>query len=260
MIGRSPVRPWRLWCNGSTRGCGPPSGSSNLPSRPALCIYTVHGAIDTTSRVTAVRDINEQQFHWLVGILEGEGTFIRASSSSPGLPGVRVSMTDRDVIERVAALLGRATQTLRARKPHHKRPYATTIKGAPAVQLMKAVRPFLGNDRQAHIDRSIASWHGGPARWRRPSARCAVPACLRPGSVRGLCRRHYDRWWKATRKGRFALFVPREAPSQSSDGQPESSRHPAFDHIYPRTRNGARSMSPRSAVLALPSGCANFGR
>ena len=30
--------------------------------------------------------MDEAQFHWLVGILEGEGTFIRASPSSPVAP------------------------------------------------------------------------------------------------------------------------------------------------------------------------------
>jgi hypothetical protein len=122
-------------------------------------------------------------------------------------------MTDRDIVERVAALFERSIQALRARKPHHKRPYATTIKGAPAVALMKAVRPVVGTFRQRDIDRSVASWHGRPARWRRPSKRCEIRGCARAGSIRGLCGRHYDRWWKATRRGRVPLGAPREAPS-----------------------------------------------
>jgi hypothetical protein len=70
---------------------------------------------------------------------------------------IRVSMTDRDVVEHVAKLFGRAVVRLRRRKPHHKLPYATTIKGAPAVQIMYAVRPFLGRTRRIQIDRAIAS-------------------------------------------------------------------------------------------------------
>ena len=31
----------RLWCNGSTSGCGPLGGGSEPPSRPVDCIYTV---------------------------------------------------------------------------------------------------------------------------------------------------------------------------------------------------------------------------
>ncbi len=75
-------------------------------------------------------------------------------------------MTDRDVVEHVAKLFGRAVVRLRRRKPHHKLPYATTIKGAPAAQVMYAVRPFLGKARELQIDRAISSWQTrrGPRR------------------------------------------------------------------------------------------------
>src|SRR5439155_8499498 len=133
--------PWRLWCSGSTRGCGPPSSGSKPLSRP------VDGPIDTTRRPCTYVHIDEEEFHWLVGILEGEGTFLRGAPSRPGSPILRVSMTDRDVVERVAMLFGRAVVRLRRRKPHHKIPYATTIKGAPAAQLMSAVKPHLSKTR-----------------------------------------------------------------------------------------------------------------
>jgi hypothetical protein len=75
-------------------------------------------------------------------------------------------MTDRDVVEHVAKLFGRAVVRLRRRKPHHKLPYATTIKGAPATQVMYAVRPFLGKTRELQIDLAISSWQTrrGPRR------------------------------------------------------------------------------------------------
>jgi hypothetical protein len=76
-------------------------------------------------------------------------------------------MTDRDVVERVAKLFGRAVVQLRRRKPHHKLPYATTIKGAPAVQVMSAVRPFVGKTRELQIDRAISSWQTRSGRRRR---------------------------------------------------------------------------------------------
>jgi hypothetical protein len=168
--------------------------------------------IDTELRFIRDRQIEEAQFHWLVGILEGEGTFVRAAPSSPGIPIVRVSMTDRDVIERVARLFDRAVVGLRARQPHYKRPFATTIKGGSAVGLMRAVRPFLGLPRQRQIDRAIATWHGRRPRSRQRSARCSVEGCARPGSTRGLCRRHYDRWWKSIRRGAPPAFVPQDSP------------------------------------------------
>jgi len=81
-------------------------------------------------------------------------------------------MTDRDVVEHVAKLFGRAVVRLRRRKPHHKLPYATTIKGAPAAQVMCAVRPFLGKARKLQIDRAILSWQTrrAPRRRRRPGS------------------------------------------------------------------------------------------
>jgi hypothetical protein len=39
-----------------------------------------------------------------------------------------------------------------------------------------------------------------------------VKGCVRPGAKRGLCLRHYDRWWKARRKGRVVAVEPRDAP------------------------------------------------
>jgi len=112
--------------------------------------------------------VEELEFHWLVGVLEGEGTFLRGAPSKPGTPILRVSMTDRDVVERVAKLFGRAVLRLRRRKPHHKLPYATTIKGAPAAQVMSAVRPHLSKTRQLQIDSAILSWQtrSGPRRGR----------------------------------------------------------------------------------------------
>src|SRR6266566_2460518 len=116
-------------------------------------------SIDTTGEShQRCTNVEELEFHWLVGILEGEGTFLRGAPSKPGAPILRVSMTDRDVVERVAKLFGRAVVRLRRRKPHHKLPYATTIKGASAVQAMCAVRPFLGTSRQVQIDLAISSW------------------------------------------------------------------------------------------------------
>jgi hypothetical protein len=111
--------------------------------------------------------VDEIEFHWLVGVLEGEGTFLRGAPSNPGTPILRVSMTDRDVVEHVATLFGRAVVRLQRRKPHHKLPYATTIKGAPAVEVMRAVRPFLGKAREIQIDLAISSWQ----QRRRPRSR-----------------------------------------------------------------------------------------
>lgn len=174
----------------------------------------------TRSQVSAqIHGIDERDFHWLIGILEGEGTFLAAPPSAPGLPVVRVSMTDRDIVERVAHLIDRAMLPLRKRQAHHKQAFATTIKGRPAVELMRAIRRHMGYARQTEIDRAIASWHGGRSRRRNPPKLCGVSGCSRAGSQRGLCGRHYG-WWKATSTGRLPAVIPITPPSHFTDVAP----------------------------------------
>jgi len=151
------------------------------------------------------RALEDLEFHWLVGILEGEGTFLRGAPSNPGAPILRVSMTDRDVVERVAKLFGRAVVRLRRRKPHHKIPYATTIKGAPPAQVMNAVRPLLGKTRQVQIDLAISSWQTRRAPRHRRQARASeslstqVPTADASGTTQGRLEspEACDRAWLA---------------------------------------------------------------
>lgn len=93
---------------------------------------------------------------WLAGLLEAEGTFLAPPPSSPNTPIISCRMTDRDVIERVAFIFGRSIQSFE-RDPH-KTEYATTIKGSPAVHLMRILRPLMGSRRQAAIDRAIGAY------------------------------------------------------------------------------------------------------
>lgn len=110
-----------------------------------------------------------------MGILEGEGTFGAASPSTPGIPFVRLCMTDRDVVERAAALWQRALFPVDPRQTHYRTPYVTVIKGSSAVRLMALARPEMGRSRQAQIDKAIASWHGHPAGRRSSSPVTELP-------------------------------------------------------------------------------------
>jgi len=126
---------------------------------------------------------------------------------------VRVSMTDRDIVGRVAHLFERSLVTLKARRAHHRTPFAATLQGAPAVELMEAVYAFMGAKRQAEIQRAVLSWHKHRSRRRRPASPCGVDRCLLQASKRGLCRRHYNSWWKAHRRGRESSIRPIDLPS-----------------------------------------------
>jgi hypothetical protein len=46
----------------------------------------------------------DTDFYWLVGLLEGEGSFIAATQTHQEM--IRVEMTDADVVQRVATLFG----------------------------------------------------------------------------------------------------------------------------------------------------------
>ena len=83
---------------------------------------------------------------------------------------------------------------------------------------MTSIRPFLGTARRMEIDRAIASWGHRPARGRR-QAHCTVEQCGGPGWIRGLCRRHYNQWWKAVRRGTTPSVNP----------EPIAARFPTVD-------------------------------
>jgi hypothetical protein len=67
-------------------------------------------------------------------------------------------MTDEDVVARVAGLLGKPYHRL-DRKPGVWRPvYQVAVRGLPAVELMRLLRPHMGQRRQRQIDAAIASY------------------------------------------------------------------------------------------------------
>ena len=147
---------------------------------------------------------------WLVGLIEGEGTF-DGGPPADRPPAIAVVMTDRDVIDRVARLWDRGTIRQRPRLSQYKDPFATRIRGARAAEWMRLLYPLLGERRQARIVRALAGFEGRP-RWRRPDPNCALPDCPRAGAVRGLCRHHYKLWWKAARRGRRPGYAPLDPP------------------------------------------------
>lgn len=101
-------------------------------------------------------NVTPATLHWLAGLLEGEGSFLKGSPSCPRTPGVTVQMTDRDVIERVAKLFG--VTYLTQQRGKWKTAYRTTLRGARAVKLMKRLRPLMGERRKGQIDRAVACY------------------------------------------------------------------------------------------------------
>ena len=68
--------------------------------------------------------ISEPMLYWLAGILEGEGSFMKGVPSNPNSPRIAIQMTDKDVLEKVAAIFKvsvcRAGVARQRKHPHWK--------------------------------------------------------------------------------------------------------------------------------------------
>lgn len=93
---------------------------------------------------------------WLAGLLEGEGSF-RMSERSIAIP---VTMTDRDIVERAATLLGGRVYKVaesRSERPR-KQPWRAQVKGPRAAGWMMTLYSFLGIRRREQVRRGLAAW------------------------------------------------------------------------------------------------------
>jgi len=92
---------------------------------------------------------------WLAGLLEGEGTFIAATSKYTAC--LSLNMTDHDIIHYVAQLWDVSISRPRKQKNHHRQSYRCMIRGGRAIRWMKAIRKYMGVRRKKQIDRAIVS-------------------------------------------------------------------------------------------------------
>lgn len=115
--------------------------------------------------------MNRDDLIWLAGWLEGEGTFyyIHSSVNSAALK-IQAFSTDRDVIEKVARLLGdRHITTIPPRECRGTQWKSnggnrTELGGEPAAALMRALLPFMGLRRTEQIKKALARWDANPNR------------------------------------------------------------------------------------------------
>ena len=103
--------------------------------------------------------MNENEKFWLVGLLEGEGSFLKGPPSSPKMAQVTISMTDKDIIEKVSNLLGANYYTSnRGKDKGWKTTYIVTVRGKTAVNLMNEIKPLMGERRKQQIEKAISCW------------------------------------------------------------------------------------------------------
>ena len=101
--------------------------------------------------------IEPKQLHWLSGLLEAEGSFLKPSPSSPNTPKIQIMMTDEDIIARVSTLFGVKYHQVYPKKAT-KPTFACHLRGKRAVALMKLLYPLMSKRRQIQIDRALAGY------------------------------------------------------------------------------------------------------
>lgn len=112
----------------------------------------VHGHHNRVPRPT----MTDTELAWLAGILEGEGSFIvvkrkRTPRRKPAWfqydCRVQVGMKDRDIIARVASLLGTAHSRTKAGM------YVTYLSGYYGFDVMRRLHPLMGARRRSQIEK-----------------------------------------------------------------------------------------------------------
>lgn len=100
--------------------------------------------------------MTDLELAWLAGLLEGEGSFLRPPPSDLKRPRISIEMTDEDVMQRVADLVGLKLVRPRIRQVHWKPSFRLAIRGPKAVDLMKRLYPLMGKRRQEQIDQALS--------------------------------------------------------------------------------------------------------
>ena len=128
---------------------------------------------------------------WLAGLLEGEGSFFSYRNS----PTISVNMTDKDVVEKAAALLRSKVYTCNPGSPDRKIPYSATAHGSIAISWMMSLYQFMGERRKINIKDTIDAWKSADSRPKTPRGGWWGASCHPERKVycKGLCESCYDK-------------------------------------------------------------------
>lgn len=188
---------YHLWWKSKKRGTAP----RYFPIDPPPPVQTVV----LTGPAPDLGD--DRWLAWLAGLFEGEGTF---SSNGASYPVIQITMCDLDVLERAAELIGvrriGRVHDPRALERGWTQAYRFGVGGARAAELMRRLRPFMGQRRSGAIDRALGRYR--PVRLVRPPATCVVTDCTGPHEARGLCHKHYMSWHRDRKRGREPRVKP----------------------------------------------------
>jgi len=134
-------------------------------------------------------DISDTDLAWLAGLLEGEGCFCYQCS-----PGIKLGMTDKDVVSKVANLLGRWVRGPYRYRTNKKAVFYTEIWSHEAIWWMKKLLPYMSVRRSAKIKEIVERWELAPDKGHKLDTG-AVSNCHpdRKHYANGFCRACYKR-------------------------------------------------------------------
>lgn len=115
-----------------------------------------------------MKNASELDIVWLAGLLEGEGCFTPDTNCGKykrRSPRVKLKMTDRDVVERAAALMD--VECRPVKDPSHlalvrtgkaKQAFSASATGDRGRAVMRAVLQYMGKRRTEKILESLEDW------------------------------------------------------------------------------------------------------
>jgi len=105
-----------------------------------------------------LKPLEDIDLMWVVGLLEGEGSFYVASHGGQLRPKVVCNMTDEDVISRLHITTGIGSVSVyKYKRPNCKDAYHWQVAAVQDVlALCKLVRPHMGKRRQGQIDNVLS--------------------------------------------------------------------------------------------------------
>jgi hypothetical protein len=133
---------------------------------------------------------------WVAGLLEGEGCFALLKTNTAK---INLNMTDRDVVERFAALVGVKVRAVKPEKSHYKIQYRAEVTGSKkAIGWMMTILPLMGARRGAKIKEVIAAWKLTKRRRLVGEKYCVnghdTTGKLTHNGLCLICKQEYERW------------------------------------------------------------------
>jgi hypothetical protein len=123
------------------------------------------------------------------------GSFMLGPPSSPNGVSVALSMTDEDVVARVAALWGVSYHNVareRYKQMGWKPAFFVHLRGKRAVELMTQLQPLMGKRRRQQIERALASYAPNLRRKLSPEQIAEIRLKLNEGQKHGELAQQYS--------------------------------------------------------------------